>query len=262
MRKNLMCSLVPLLTIFLSLPCVAGVFSVSVEEQKKLGAEAAREIEKKSTIVGKDVKAPLIRGKPIDEIVAEIGEDLARQTGQYDKWNFSFKVIKDDQINAFALPGGYIYVYTGLLKALKVEADHDLIKGRDMLAAVLGHEITHVTEQHWAKQYESDMKRQVGLAIVLGATGANDTWQQIAGILNYAQSQKYSRKDEFRADDGGINLMHKTGKYDPQAMVDMLKMLDKVAGDVPSYMVWLSSHPETSDRIKRAEKNVAKLKSS
>ncbi|PIU67431.1 MAG: hypothetical protein COS85_00755 [Armatimonadetes bacterium CG07_land_8_20_14_0_80_59_28] len=259
MSKRSAGSWVFLFAFLLSVPSWAGLFDVSVKKQKELGADAAREIDKKSTIVGEDVKAPLIKGKPIDQIVRGIGEDLARATGEYDKWDFTFKIIKDDQINAFALPGGYIYVYTGLLQSLKVEADHNLLKGRDMLAGVIGHEITHVTGQHWAKQYESDMKRSVGLAVILGATGASDAVQTVAGILNYSQSQKYSRKDEYRADDGGIKLMDKSGKYNPQGMVDMLKMLDKASEDTPSYMVWLSSHPETDDRIKRAQTNVNKL---
>lgn len=236
----------------------AGLFSVSISEQKKLGAQAAQEIEKKEKIVGRDVEAPRIHGRGIDEIVREVGNDLVAAVGTT-PWEFSFKVIHNKEINAFAVPGGYIYIYTGLLQSLKMDAG-DYQQGLNMLAGVLGHEIIHVTEQHWAKQYKKDMERGVGLALILGATGASKSARQIAGIMNYAQSQKYSRKDEYKADEGAINLAHKSGKYDPQGTVDMLRVLDKAGRDTPKAMVWLSSHPLTRDRIARAEKKVAEIK--
>lgn len=237
----------------------AGLFSVSDKEQRDVGQQAAREIEKKVKIVGEGVKAPRIHGKPIDAIVRDVGFDMVRAAGDKGKkWNFSFKIIQNKQVNAFALPGGPIYIYSGMLDALKVNA-RNYNNGINMLAAVLGHEATHVLDEHWAEQYEKDMEMGIGLALILGATGASKSARQVAGVLQFAQSQKYSRKDEYGADDGGIELLDKSGKYDPRGMVDMLKMLDKVAGDTPNSMVWLSSHPQTEDRITRAEKNVAAL---
>lgn len=261
MRRSLIATWIMGLVVAASMTCHAGLFSVSVSEQKKVGAQAAQEIERKSVIVGRDVQAPRnIGGRSVDEIVSEVGNNIVSLLGP-NPWSFTFKIIQNKEVNAFALPGGPVYVYTGLLKALKLESDSPR-EAINMLAGVLGHEITHVTGQHWAQQYKKDQERGLGLAIILGATGASKSTQQIAGILNFAQSQKYSRKDEYRADDGGIKLLNDGRRfgYDPQGVVDMLRVLDKISQDTPKAMVWLSDHPSTVDRIKRAEKKVSDLK--
>jgi len=240
--------------------CHAGLFDVSINDQKKIGAQAASQIESKAVIVGRNGNTyGNIGGKSVDVIVAEVGNNLVSVLGS-NPWNFSFKVIQNKEVNAFALPGGPIYVYTGLLSAFKLESSNPS-EGINMLAGVLGHEMIHVTNQHWAKQYKKDQERGLGLAIILGATGASNSVQQVAGILNFVQAQKYSRADEYQADDGSVRLLNQARGfgYDPQGVVDMLQVLDKVSQGTPQSLSWLSDHPSAVDRIKRAEKNVAEL---
>lgn len=258
MRQRMTATWIIGLVCVASVACYAGLFDVSISEQKRLGAQAAQEIERQNLIVGRDVRAPRnYRGRAPDEIVADVGRDLVSVLHS-NPWDFSFKVIQNDQVNAFALPGGHIYVYTGLLKSLRMDSEGSQAS-INMLAAVLGHEMTHVIGQHWAKQYKKDAQRGAGLSIILGATGANRTVQQMASVFHYAQSQKYSRSDEYKADAGGINLLNDARRfgYRPEAMVDMLKVLDRAGGSTSRGMVWLSDHPSTVDRIKRTEKRVA-----
>ncbi len=260
MRQRMTATWIIGLVCVASVACYAGLFDVSISEQKKLGAQAAQEIESKSIIVGRDVRSSrYYGGRGLDEIVADVGYDLVSVLHS-NPWDFSFKVIQNDQVNAFALPGGHIYVFTGLLKSIRLDSSGSQA-AFNMLAAVLGHEMTHVIGQHWAKQYKKDARRGAGLSIILGATGANRTVQQMTSVFHYAQSQKYSRSDEYKADAGGINLLNDARRFGfrPEAMVDMLKVLDRASGSTSRGMVWLSDHPSTMDRIKRAEKQVTVL---
>ena len=132
-----------------------GLFAVSADEERKVGAQAAREVESKERVVG----------GAFARRVRRIGERLVRgiENRQFD---YSFKVIDNEQVNAFALPGGYVYVYTGLQKAARTDEE---------LAAVLAHEIIHAEQHHWARAYERSQERQalLGIALSLFKVGVN-----------------------------------------------------------------------------------------
>lgn len=219
-------------------------FNVTAEDERKVGEQAARDIERKARIL-----------PPSDRrarIVASVGRKLVEASGQT-QFKFEFKVIEDKTVNAFALPGGFIYIYTGMQEIIGRDVDR--------LAGVLGHETTHVTHHHWAKQYEKDMKLRFGVGVLLGATEASKFWRMVANVGTFAMEQKYSRKDEYDADDGGIDLMYKAG-YDPDGMVELLEGLAKVGGETPKLLQWTSTHPPTKERIERAEKKAAEVEGS
>lgn len=164
---------------------------------------------------------------------------------------WTFRVVDDPVVNAFALPGGFIYVTRGILAHLNSEAE---------LAAVLGHEIGHVTARHSAHQMSQTMLAQLGLAAsVVAFPGVGD----FAGLANAGLGLlflKYGRDDERQADVLGLRYMHATG-YDPAEMPDVFDMLGRVSeaaggGGVPG---WLSTHPAPEDRRERIAARVAEL---
>lgn len=171
---------------------------------------------------------------------------------------FTFTVIDSDIVNAFALPGGYVYVTRGLLALAENEAE---------VAGVLAHEIGHVTARHTAQRMQQQQYGQIGTglatiagAILLGDTGAQ-LGQQLAGAGAQLWVAGYSREQEFQADELGVRYLAKAG-YDPQAMATFLDALErndrlqrKLAGRSDSGAGandWLASHPRTLDRVERA----------
>ena len=116
----------------------AGLFSISPEKERSMGADAAKQIESQARIV---------RG-PVADWVSAVGNRLAAASSK--EFKYSFKVIDSPEVNAFALPGGYIYVYTGIRKIAQTD---------DELAAILAHEITHSEQHHYARQFKKASKR-------------------------------------------------------------------------------------------------------
>ena len=161
-------------------------------------------------------------------------------------WEYSFDVIDSKEINAFALPGGATFFYTGLLDRLKTE---------DELAGVLGHELTHVRKQHWAIAYADGQKRNLGISIVLLAVRANSNLSSLAGISDDLMFElPFSRHHESEADDGGFDACINCG-YNPQGLADTFIMLREAIkdGTPPEFM---SDHPDDKNRIKRIEEKI------
>ncbi|HEX8833790.1 MAG TPA: M48 family metalloprotease, partial [Abditibacteriaceae bacterium] len=177
-------------------PAHAGLFSISPEKERKMGEEAAREIERQARIV---------RG-PVADWVNLVGQRLVAASDP--EFKYSFKVIDSPEINAFALPGGYIYVYTGLRKVAQTD---------DELAAVLAHEITHAEQHHYAKQYKKASTRGILLGVGAAIAGLPNVAQQAIGLLDFSMTQKYSRSHEFESDDMGIKRMTRAG-FNPNGM--------------------------------------------
>lgn len=232
------------------LPVLVGVsgcsksrdlFRPSVSNQKEVGQKAAQQVAQEYKIVGGDAAARV--QKVGARLVAALPED-ERKT-----WNFQFNAIDSKEINAFALPGGPIYIFTGLL---------DKLTNDDELAGVLGHEMTHVYDEHWANQVAADQERVAGLSILLGATKASNAAYTAASVVNSLVNLRYSRKEEDQADEGGLNLMVKAG-YDPNGMLQLFKVLEEAGGSggTPAFLM---DHPLTSDRIRKTEERIAKMK--
>jgi beta-barrel assembly-enhancing protease len=166
-----------------------------------------------------------------------------------DPWEFSFDVIDDPKVvNAFSIPGGPVFFYTGLLNRIKTE---------DELAGVLGHEMTHVIRQHWAYAYADSEKRNLLLNVGLFALHANYTMGDLTSLMNELYDLKFSRKDETQADEGGLQMMANAG-YNPQGMVDVFTMLSQLGkGKEPPE--WLNDHPDDGHRVKHMQELITAM---
>ncbi|WP_287128146.1 M48 family metallopeptidase [Candidatus Cyanaurora vandensis] len=195
--------------------------NISQRDEIALGQQMHRQLLSQEFQVSRDRQS---RNK-----VNQIGQRLARVSPRPDL-PFTFTVVQDREVNAFATLGGYVYVTTGLLQVANTQ---------DQLAGVLSHEITHITDRHLLDQMQQRAIAQ-GLA---SAVGLNEN--TLVGLgTNLALNLPQSREDEFEADTGGINLMRRAG-YNPQGMVTFLTKLLRSSSS-PSF---LSTHPATQERI-------------
>jgi Zn-dependent protease with chaperone function len=151
---------------------------------------------------------------------------------------FEFHVVEDGSVNAFALPGGFIYIFRGLLQ---------LVPNDDALASVMAHEIAHVTERHAVKQFEKNVALSAAITAVLAGTGAPRSVGNAAGVVQAIAGFSFSRRDEADADEHGIELMTKAG-YDPRAAAEAMKIVKRVSGKNPPAL--LRTHPAPESRIK------------
>ena len=184
----------------------------------------------------------------LQEYVSNIGLEMAAKSEKPDlPW--SFQVADDDLVNAFALPGGFIFVTRGILAYFNSEAE---------LAGVLGHEIGHVTARHSAEQLSRATLAQFGLAAGTVFVPEFSPYATMAAQGLGLLFLKFGRDDERQSDELGFRYMRNSG-YNPTEMVDVFDMLDRVtqaAGgrDIPS---WLSTHPDPGDRRTRMEEKLA-----
>src|SRR6185437_3987736 len=164
---------------------------------------------------------------------------------------WTFRIVDDPAVNAFALPGGFVYVTRGLLAHLTSEAE---------LAAVVGHEIGHVTARHTAA--EMSKQQVIGLGLAVGSMAS-------AGIAKYAGTAnqalgilylKFSRDDESQADQLGLRYMQRAN-FDPRQMPEVLRMLDRLstAEGGARLPTWLETHPSPANRVAAIEQQIAAL---
>ena len=181
--------------------------------------------------------------------VQAIGQRVARASDRQDV-PYQFGVLREKSLNAFALPGGTIYVHSAL-----VEKATD-----DELAAVLAHEVGHVAARHAAKHLQADLGF-TALAQIASAAGAGPESAQVAQSLYGLFRNGYSRQDELEADRLGIRYILRAG-YDPQGMITFFeKMLAEEPEDpLARATVWQRTHPLTSERIAQAKKEIARAK--
>jgi len=183
----------------------------------------------------------------LQNYVARLGKELAaRSERPHLPW--TFRVVNDAAVNAFALPGGFIYVTRGLLTHLNSEAE---------LVSVLGHEIGHVTARHSVSQISKAQLASLGLGIAMilqpqAAQAYGDLAQTGLSVLFL----KYGRDDERQADDLGLRYMVQNG-YDPRAMPEVFDVLGRVSQGQGRLPNWLSSHPDPGARAQRASTAVA-----
>jgi predicted Zn-dependent protease len=210
--------------------------SMTPDAEIALGLQSAPQM---SAQMGGDV--PLT--DPKAQEVEHIGELLvARSDAKNSPYQYQFHLLNDTQtINAFALPGGQVFITLGLYEKLTDEAE---------LAGVLGHETGHVVERHVAQQIE---KSRLGQSIVLGtgiaASGRREglaTWA-LADLTNEMVQLKFSREDESQADQRGLQFMTEAG-FDPRAMIDVMRILKEIGagGGQPEF---LQTHPDPGNRI-------------
>lgn len=159
----------------------------------------------------------------------------------------TFHVVDDEQVNAFALPGGHIVVFTGILERMDRPEE---------LAALLAHEGTHVQERHSTRMLMRQLASYVFLSLIIGDASAIAA--VVAEHADNVRNLSYSRGLEADADRHGMERMHARG-VDPHGMVDLLKLLQEEAVDMPAAMEFLSSHPLTAERVAEAERLAAEL---
>lgn len=221
--------------LLLALPAQSQA-TFTYEDERRVGKELYDKIKEADLLLTDD---------PLVDYVREIGERLIRQDNRY-PLDFTFSVIGSSGINAFATPGGYIYVFTGLVK---------LAENESQLAGVLAHEIAHVKARHIAQMIAKSKRLNVATlaAVIAGAlVGGGDAAAALAGLTSAASvtmSLKYSREHEEEADRLGMAYLVGSG-YSGQAMLDFLKIMQFnqfYSSAVPSYFL---THPQTSDRIR------------
>jgi predicted Zn-dependent protease len=197
--------------------------------------------------VGQEAKAEaeqtygIYKGKPeLNQYVAEVGKKLAAKSAR-PNLPYSYEIVDDASVNAFALPGGPVFITRGILGHLNTEAE---------MAAVLGHETGHVAARHSANQMSKQQVAQIGLGLgsILSPTVASAA--QVAGAGLQVLFLKYSRDDETQADELGFRYMTQVG-YDPTQMIPLFQMLEGVSnaeggGKTPE---WLQTHPDPGNRL-------------
>ncbi len=183
---------------------------------------------------------PVLQDQAIGAYVAEIGASVAAHSSRTDV-EYTFTVLDSDVVNAFAAPGGFIYVTTGLLAMAGDEAE---------VACVLSHEVGHVIGRHSVRGIQNAMGLQMAAQLLLGED--NEAWGQVAGLGAGLFMMKNSRDHEFEADRFGVKHAVMAG-YDPDGMIRFFDKLIQLHGAGPGGVAgWLSTHPDTGERIDRA----------
>ena len=240
LRGALTAGTVAALPFLLAEEAEADIFRPSVADQKKLGEQAAQQVLQKYKVVTDS------RARSFERVGKKLVANMPAQDRS--KWDYQFRVVESKDVNAFALPGGNMFIFTGLL---------DKISSTDELAGVTGHEIAHVRREHWARQYAGQQKRALGLGVLFGLTKANRSVRDIAGIGSSLLSLRYSRDDEFDADKNGLTNMV-AANYDPRGMIDLFQTLQQASGNKGGGPEFLSTHPMSKERIERVEEFIAK----
>lgn len=239
--------LLPLLVVSMSLQqcsCsdIMGALLVSEQDEQTLGAEFHRQLLAKTDSFpvfkagGNASRAALESYLNSCFTRVHAAVPASDRTGYHDQ--FTFTIIDSDVSNAFAVPGGYVYVYTGILKDMKSESE---------LLGVLGHEMAHVTKHH----YRDALAKQVGISVLVDALGGNSgqVAQFVGGIFQSLMSMQVSQANEYEADEVGTRYLGNTGS-NPMGIADFFSRM-KDAG-----LAWFSTHPASSDRVEKVQAQV------
>jgi len=208
----------------------------SEESEIKLGQQTDQEIR---------AQFGVYEDSRLTNYLQRVGQALVPHTHR-PHLNYQFTILNVPLINAFAVPGGYIYVTRGLLAALNSEAE---------LALVLGHELGHINARHSVKKLSQVMIVQIGLAV---AGALSETMAKISGLAGIGLQLlflKYSRDDERQADELGILYARQSG-YNPEKMISFFTTLEKLGDLSGGHQLpgFLSTHPLTSERIQQLDK--------
>jgi len=221
---------------------IAGC-SVSQDQEVSMGKDDAAQV---------NAQLPIVADPAISAYIQTLGESIASKTSRADL-DWHFYVVNSKQVNAFALPGGYVYVNRGLIE------DADRL---DELAGTLGHEIGHVIERHSVKDMQNQQKTNIGLAVVCTLTnichsGLAQAAVQVGGSAYFA---KHSRQDELQADSEAVVNVTRAG-YDPHGVPELFQALLKQREYQPTIVEgWFADHPLEETRIQRAQTLVAQVK--
>jgi len=208
---------------------------LSTQQEVQLGAEMSAEVEKQEKV---------LNDPAIQAYVTEIGNRLARVSTRQDV-KYTFKVIDNPKVvNAFALPGGYMYVYTGLMRICDNEAE---------LASVMAHEIGHVAGHHHGEAMTRQMGYNMLMELLLGKS-PNSMAQAVGQFIGTGVSARYSRENEREADALGMEYLFRAG-YKPEAMITFMEKLraqEQQSGGSTGIPLF-ASHPPTDERLARLQ---------
>ena len=218
-----------------------GVNFYSLQREIALGKQLAQEVERQAKVVTDPI---------IGEYVNRIGQNLVRNSDA--KVPFTIKVLDSEEVNAFALPGGFFFVNSGLILKADTEAE---------LAGVMGHEIAHVACRHGTRNATRGEIAQIGMiaasiAMPYGWTGY--AIRQGAGLAIPIGFLTFSRANEREADHLGLQYMYKAG-YDPTAFVDFFEKIETLEKKKPGSIAKVfTTHPPTDDRIRLVQEEIQK----
>lgn len=214
-------------------------------EEIALGLQAAPQMEAEHGGLAPDSAARAMVDRVGGRLLSALDAALRKQ-GRMNPYPFKFHLLRDPEtVNAFALPGGQVFITSALYKDLETEGQ---------LAGVLGHEIGHVLSRHGAQQLAKQRFTQ-GLISAAGVASGDQNTAQIAAEVGQLVNMKYGRHDELQADEWGVKLAAQAG-YDPNAMIKVMEILDRVSGEGPPE--FLSTHPKPPNRIAYIKEVIAK----
>jgi predicted Zn-dependent protease len=222
--------------------------SLTPSQEIQIGLQALPELEKKYGGIEGDIHS--------EGIVDKVGVNIVNSTAaRQSPYKFDFHVLSDEKtINAFALPGGQIFITSALLKKLKTEGQ---------LAGVLGHEIGHVIArhgaEHMAKQKLTDGLTGAAIMATYDSSKPNSSRAKIAiaRMVGEMVNMKFGRNDELESDQLGLKFMYEAG-YNPNAMIGVMEILDAESkrGNIPEFF---STHPNPSNRVNKIKAYIKKV---
>ena len=217
-----------------------GINFYSIPQEIALGKQLAEEVRRQSKLLDDPIAT---------EYVNRLGQNLVRNSDA--TIPFTFEVIEGDRLNAFALPGGFVFVYTGLIEAAETEAE---------LAGAMAHEIAHVAARHHTRQAtRGKIVDYATIPLILMGGGAGAAVRQGASVAIPLSFLRFDRAFETEADMLGLQYMYKTG-YDPTASIDLFERMLSLEKRKPGIIGRMfNTHPMTSDRIIQAQKNIAEM---
>ncbi|TAL58126.1 MAG: M48 family metallopeptidase [Bacteroidetes bacterium] len=239
MRKSVYRDLIILLTIFVASWAAftyvpwGDIFSapdvtVSIADEEKLGKLIV------DYGILKDPTITIVRDKKIDSVMRMVTHLLVSKIGKTD-FEYTFRIIKSDQVNAFTLPGGNIFIYTGLI---------EFCDSPEHLCAVLAHEIGHAEKRHVINK----LAKELGLSLLFSVLGGNDN-VMISEIGRTATSTVFDRAQEKEADDFSFQLMERS-RINPKALAAFFRKLTDAYGASNEHLEILQTHPNNNSRIK------------
>lgn len=219
------------------------VMLFSETELSKMGAASFEDMKKQT---------PISSHKATNEFVQCVASAITKNVpASAHKGEWEVVVFDSAQVNAFALPGGKIGVYTGIL---------NVTEDQDQLGAIIGHEVGHVIEHHSNERLSANKLSNIGMAVATVAVGASELenkglWMAGLGVgLQYGVIMPYSRSHESEADIVGQELMAKSG-FNPKASIKLWQNMDKLGGNAPAE--FMSTHPSNQTRIKQLNAHLA-----
>jgi len=235
------------LACMLSVSLATACGTLSVADEKKLGHQVQRQVRDQFTFM---------RDRVVVNYIRDLGDELVG-SARPSPFDFRFFVIEDPTINAFAVPGGAIYIDTGLILAAKDTSE---------LVSVIAHEMGHVTARHVAENYNRSQTTgmvaqivSVAIAILTGSQLGAQGGQIATGLAAEAYLATYTRDAEREADDLAIETMVRGG-WNPQGMIGMFETLMQDSGGGMKVPQLLSSHPATQERINNVRAEIASYK--